>query len=97
VAAFEQMADARVLAIGRAEDLLCFERAVCLPAIFHVEDREDDAFRVTQGDLPGIADRIGKLLVDIERDRHRPQIAVGEAQVVANRLVVAARHESIQR
>ena len=97
MAAFEQVTDAGVLAIGRAEDLLGFQRAVGLPAVLDVEDGEDDALRVAQRDLPRIADRVGEFLVDIEGDRHRPQAAVAEAHLVAHRLVVAADHEAAQR
>lgn len=37
-----------------------------------------------------------KLLVDVERDRHRLQIAVGQTHAVAHRLVVRPVHEALQ-
>ena len=40
---------------------------------------------------------LGEFLGDVERDRHRPERAVGEAHLVADRFVVGLAHEAGQR
>ena len=45
--------------------------------------------------LPGVK-FLGKLLGDVERDRHGPEHAAGQAHVVADALVVGAIHEAAQ-
>ena len=42
-------------------------------------------------------DLLGELLGDVERDRHRPERAVGEAHLVADGFVVGFLHEAGER
>ncbi len=97
MAALQQVAHAGMLAIGRAEYLLRLERAIGFPAVLDIEDGEDDAFLIAQGDLFRVAHCLGEFLVDVERDRHRPQVAVGQAHRVAHGFVIVAPHEAAQR
>jgi hypothetical protein len=62
-----------------------------------LEDRERHALGVAQRQPAGGHRLRGELGRHVERDRHRPQRAVGEAQRIAHRCVVVLGHETRER
>ena len=92
-----QRSDSRMGGVSRSEDQSSFGVAVLLPDIFDVKHRETAPFRLPKSHARSGFKRIGELFGDVERDRQRPQRPIGEAHVVADRFVVVARHESLQR
>ena len=62
--------------------------AIRFPDVFDVDDGEHDAFGIAEGDVVALLELLGELLGDVERDRHRPERAVGESHLVADGFVV---------
>lgn len=60
MAAVQQKADAGVLLVGRAENLLRFQGEVWFSALFDIQNGENHALRVTQYDLSGVLCGLGK-------------------------------------
>ena len=83
--------------VVRAEDLLGLALAIRFPDVFDVDDGEHDAFGIAEGDVVARLELLGELLGDIERDRHRPERAVGESHLAADRFVVGLAHEAGER
>ena len=82
----------------RAEDGFAFGLAIGLPDVFDVEDGEHDAFGIAQGDLGAARlELLGEFLGDVERDRHRPENAVGQSHLAADAFVVGFVHEAGER
>ena len=93
----EQVRHARMLRVRRAEDGLGLGLPIGPPDILDLQRRQHDAFGVAQRQAGAGCERRGQRLGDVQRDRHRPQRAVGETHLRAHALVVAARHEAGER
>ena len=52
---------------------------------------------VPQGDVLALFNAVGKLLGDIERDRHRPKLPIAQAHVVHHAVVVFLSQEAFER
>ena len=60
-------------------------------------DGEHDAFGIAESNVVALLELLGEFLGDVERDRHRPERAVGEAHLVADGFVVGFAHEAGER
>ncbi len=87
----------RVLLIGGAEHTLRFGRLVRRPDVADLEGGENDAFEITQGHLVARLEFGRKLVRHIQRDRHRPQHAAGEAHAADHRVVVILVEKTLER
>ena len=76
---------------------LGFGLAIGLPDVFDFDHGEHHAFGIAEGDLVALLELVGEFLGDVERDRHRPERAVGEPHLVADRFVVGLAHEAGER
>ena len=83
--------------IIRAEDFLRLLRLVRRPFVGDRHDGEDDPLLIAQRDVLIRADAFSEFLGDVERDRHRPERAVGEAHIVDDGVIVSLRQEPFQR
>ena len=97
LALVHQVADGRVRLVVGAEDGLRFGLAVGSPDVFDVDHGEHHALGVAQRDLVALLELVGEFLGDVERDRHRPERAVLEPHLVADRVVVGLAHEAGER
>ena len=70
---------------------------VGLPDVRHFEGRLEHALGVPQSQRLAGFDSAGEIAGDVQRDRHWPQRAIGEAHVPHHRHVVGASQESFQR
>ena len=92
-----QIVHCRVGAVVGAKDLFRLARLVGRPAVGDGEGGEDHPLLVAQGDVLSQLDTLGEFLGHIQRDRHRPQRAVGEAHVLDHAVVVGLAHEPLER
>jgi len=92
-----EVSDGRMLGVIRAEDRLGLPGEVRLPDLVDVEHGQCDPLQIAQEERRAGIEPLGRLLIDIERDRDRPERAVGQAHVLAHAVAVALRHKAGQR
>ena len=68
-----------------------------MPDVFDVDHGEHHAFGIAERDVAIRLELVGELLGHVERDRHRPERAVGEPHLGADRFVVGLSHEARER
>ena len=85
--------DARVLVVGRPVDLLGLELDVALVDL--LDRQPPERLAVRGAELDHVADLA--LEVGRKRDRDRPDLAAGQAHVLAHRTVVVGAHEALER
>ncbi len=83
-----QVVHGRVRDVVGAEDLLGLARLVRRPAVGDGHGGEDHALLVAQGDVLPDLEALGELLGHVERDRHRPELAIRQAHVVDDAVVI---------
>ena len=80
------------------ENGLGFGGAIGLPDVTDIEDSEHHAFGIAQRNFARAGRQLfGELFGHVERDRHRPEGAIGEAHVGADAFIILAVHETAQR
>ena len=94
----QQIVDAWMDVTGGAENRFSFVFFVWLPDFVHVQHGEHDPLGVAKRNLAaaghyGLGERFGY----VQGDRHGPDQSVCQLHVVANALVILARHETAQR
>ncbi len=92
-----QVVDRRMRGIVCTEDLLGLARLVRHPLVGDRHRGEDHAFLVAQGDVLADLDSLGEGFLDVQRDRHWPQRAVGQAHVLDDAVVVGLGQEALER
>ncbi len=93
----EQIVDARMRLVGRAEDGRGLASPVRLEDRLHGHGRDQEALRIAQPDALAGAQAIDELARHVKRDRHRPKSAVGQAHALEHRLIVGRAEEAGQR
>jgi hypothetical protein len=83
-----------VLLVVRSEDGARFGESVGTPDVAHRKHRERHALGVAEHDALAGQEALRRLVVDVERDRDRPQRAVGETHPRQHRIVVGPPEES---
>jgi len=96
-ALIHQIIDCRMLRAGGAEDPLGLALAICLPDILDVDHGQHDALGIAERDFAARLELFGKLFRDIERDRDRPERAVREPHLAANRLIIGLAQKAGER
>ena len=93
----DEEVDRRMRGVLGAEDAARLRQPVGGPEVGDRHDRQDDALLVAERDvLPGL-DLLGEGLAHVERDRHRPERAVGEAHLLDDAVVVGLGEKALQR
>ena len=80
-----------------AEDFARFALFVVTEFFLHGHDRQDVPIGFSEGDALAGLDRIGKLAIDRQRQRNAPHLAVGQAHLGDDALVIIVREETRQR
>ncbi len=93
----EEVANAAMLAIGRAVDLACLALLVGLPHVADVQHSEHHPLGVTEGELRSGIERACGVGIDGQGDGDRPQGLIGQPHVGDHRVVLLLRHEAAQR
>jgi hypothetical protein len=83
-----QVVDRRMRDVVGAEDLLRLARLVRRPLVGDREDGEDHALGVAERDVLAGFDRVGEGLGHVQRDRHRPERAIGQPHRVDDAVVI---------
>jgi hypothetical protein len=97
VRAAHERCHAGILAVRHAVHGVRLGIDVSLPDVLDRQGSERDAFRIAQREDVSTADFRSGVVGHVEGDRHRPQSAVGEPHPRAHRVVVASRHEAVER
>ncbi len=92
-----QVIDCRVQLVLGAEHLPRLRGLIWRPDVGDVHRGYQHAFLVAQRDRAAGLDAGRELLADVERDRHRPQRAVGQAHVVDDAVVLGLRQKALER
>ena len=92
-----QVVHRRMGQIVGPKDLGRLIRLVGAPLVADRQDRQDHAFLIAQGDVLTGGDLFGKGFVHVQRDRHRPQRAIGQAHVLHHAVIIRLPHEPLQR
>ena len=92
-----QVIHRRMGQIVGAEDLFGLARLVRHPFVGDRQDRQDHPFLIAQRDVLPRRDAFGEFLVHVERDRHRPERAIGQTHVVDDALVIGFAQEALER
>ena len=98
LALVHQVADGRVLGARRCRRRRSASASRSgVPDVLDVDHGEHHALGIAERDLIARLELVGELLGDVERDRHRPERAVREPHLVADRFVVGLAHEAGER
>jgi hypothetical protein len=90
--------DTGMYCAGASQNSLRFRLAIGLPDILHKQYPEHHALGIPQRNFGAPRfERFRKRLRHIERNRDRPNQAVGQSHLMADALVIIAIHEAAQR
>ena len=97
VRAIEQVIDARMRVVDRAEHGACFAFEVGTEDARKLHRGDQDALGVAQRDRVAFPERRRELLVHVERDRDRPEHAAGKPHVGQYAVVVGFTEKAVER
>jgi hypothetical protein len=80
-----------------AEDFARFAPPIVSELFLHGHDRQDVPIGFGEGNALAFFDRTGKLAIDRQRKRNAPHLAVGEAHISDNALVIGVSEKASQR
>ena len=92
-----QIIHRRVRQIVCAKHLFCLTRFVGHPFVAQRHDGQDHAFGVAQCNILTWLNFGGELFAYIQRDRHRPKRAIGQAHVFHHAVIVSLRQKPLKR
>ena len=93
----EEVRHGRVLWVGGAEDRLGLGPPFGPPDVLDLQRRQHDALGIAQGQARSGRERRGQLFGNVQRDRQRPERAVGETHLRAHALVIVPGQEPGER
>ncbi len=93
----QQVLDPRMVGVAGGVDRLGLGHAVVLPDLVDGEHRERQPLRVAQHEPRAGGELRRQLFLDVERHRDRPERAVGQAHLAADRLDFFPAHEAGER
>ena len=97
VALLIQPRHAGMLVFFGAEDFARLALLVVVELLFDGHDRQDVSIGFREGDALAVFDRVGEIAIDRQRDRNRPDAAVGQVHRIDDAVVVGFAQEAGQR